>query len=266
MGGPMVQDPAAFVSTDYHRAVTAALFASCGALVARGIAGVMMMTEDGLGGGVVGVGAGGDPLAYGSLVGAAALAYWLSDLGTGVFHWSVDNYGGPETPVMGGIINAFQGHHKYPWTITKRQFANNIHTTCPATMCVTVPLLLLPGVSPAGCVFFGVFSSLVVLSQQFHAWSHMKKSELPAAVLAAQDAGLLVSRKGHGQHHRAPFEGNYCIVSGWWNPLLDGSGFFKKMERLVFDATGVAPRCWSDNDDFDVQEEAPEGWGNDVIR
>jgi hypothetical protein len=51
-------------------------------------------------------------------------------------------------------------------------------------------------------VFFGVFSSLVVLSQQFHAWSHMKKSELPAAVLAAQDAGLLVSRKGHGQHHR----------------------------------------------------------------
>jgi hypothetical protein len=28
---------------------------------------------------------------------------------------------------------------------------------------------------------------------------------------------------------------------------------------------GVAPRCWSDNDDFDVQEEAPEGWGNDVI-
>ena len=59
-----------------------------------------------------------------------------------MFHWSVDNYGSKATPVMGGIIDAFQGHHKYPWTITKRQFANNIHTTCPATMCVTVPLLL----------------------------------------------------------------------------------------------------------------------------
>ena len=36
-----------------------------------------------------------------------------------------------------------------------------------------------------------------------------------------QDAGVLVSRRAHGAHHRAPFEGNYCIVSGIWNPVLD---------------------------------------------
>ena len=34
-----------------------------------------------------------------------------------------------------------------------------------------------------------------VLSQQFHAWSHGKKSELPEAVLALQDSGVLISRK-----------------------------------------------------------------------
>ena len=52
---------------------------------------------------------------------------------------------------------------------------------------------------------------------------------LPAAALhklvtvwcLVQDAGVLVSRKAHGAHHRAPFEGNYCIVSGIWNPILD---------------------------------------------
>ena len=32
---------------------------------------------------------------------------------------------------------------------------------------------------------------------------------------------MLVSRRAHGAHHRAPFEGNYCIVSGIWNPILD---------------------------------------------
>ena len=32
---------------------------------------------------------------------------------------------------------------------------------------------------------------------------------------------MLVSRRAHGAHHRAPFEGNYCIVSGIWNPVLD---------------------------------------------
>ena len=257
MGGEMIMDPAEFVSTDFQRAVTTALFASCGALVMRGAAGVEM---------AAGPDAHADPLAWGSLVGAAALAYWLADLGTGVFHWSVDNYGSKKTPVMGGIIDAFQGHHKYPWTITKRQFANNIHTTCPATMCVTVPLLLLPGMSPTSCVFFGIFSGLVVFSQQTHAWSHMKKSELPPAVIAAQDAGVILSRKSHGQHHRAPFGCNYCIVSGWWNPMLDDSGFFTKLEKVVYTATGVAPRCWAPpRDDFVIQEEAPEGWGNDII-
>ena len=63
-----------------------------------------------------------------------------------------------------------------------------------------------------------------------------------------QEAGLLISRKAHGAHHKAPFEGNYCIVSGLWNGLLDqqGSdqGFFRKLERLVAAKTGVEPRCW----------------------
>ena len=233
MGGTMIQDPAAFVSTDFQRAVTTGLFASCAALVARGGVGIEL------------AGDGGDPAAWASLVGSGLLAYWLSDLGTGVFHWSVDNYGSKATPVMGGIIDAFQGHHKYPWTITKRQFANNIHTTCPATMCVTVPLLLTPGLAPDTCAFMGVFCSMIVLSQQFHAWSHMKKSQLPEIVVKLQDLGVLISRKGHGAHHRPPFEGNYCIVSGWWNPIMDDNKVFNKMEKVVYEATGVAPRSWS---------------------
>jgi ubiquitin-conjugating enzyme E2 variant len=113
--------------------------------------------------------------------------------------------------------------------------------------------------------FMGTFCALIVLSQQFHAWSHMKKSQLPELVVKAQEAGLILSRKAHGAHHRPPFRGNYCIVSGWWNELLDGSGFFLRMERSVFAATGVAPRCWSDDHDFAVQEEAPEGWGEGIL-
>lgn len=37
-----------------------------------------------------------------------------------------------------------------------------------------------------------------------------------------QDAGLLISRRDHGAHHKAPFNCKYSIVSGWSNPLLDG--------------------------------------------
>ncbi len=251
MGGAQIMDPLAFVSTDEQRLLTAGLFTSCAALVLRGCVEVEMD--------------GSDPVEWATLVASMAGAYWLSDAGTGIFHWSVDNYGSKHTPVMGSIIDAFQGHHKYPWTITKRQFANNIHVTCPATMCVTVPLLLTPGLDQNVSASMGVFCSMIVLSQQFHAWSHIKKSQLPELVCKAQDVGLLLSRKSHGAHHRPPFKGNYCIVSGWWNEILDGSGFFMKMEKTIYNVTGVAPRCWSDNDDFDVQEEAPEGWGEGIL-
>ena len=59
---------------------------------------------------------------------------------------------------------------------------------------------------------------------------------------------MLVSRRVHGTHHRAPFEGNYCIVSGVWNGALDAggsdAGFFRRLECLVAALTGVEPRCW----------------------
>lgn len=59
---------------------------------------------------------------------ALVLSSWLfADLGSGVLHWSVDNYGNGKTPIMGGIIAAFQGHHAAPWTITERGFCNNVY-------------------------------------------------------------------------------------------------------------------------------------------
>ena len=33
----------------------------------------------------------------------------LGDLATGIFHWSVDNYGSIKTPIFGSVCAAFQG-------------------------------------------------------------------------------------------------------------------------------------------------------------
>ena len=62
---------------------------------------------------------------------AVIVSSWVAaDFGSGVFHWSVDNYGNGRTPVMGNIIAAFQGHHSAPWTITYRGFCNNVWKLC----------------------------------------------------------------------------------------------------------------------------------------
>ena len=59
------------------------------------------------------------------------LCLCAADFLTGVYHWSVDNYGSGETPVVGSQIAAFQGHHQKPWTITEREFCNNVHKVPP---------------------------------------------------------------------------------------------------------------------------------------
>ncbi|KAF3795363.1 Fatty acid desaturase 4 [Nymphaea thermarum] len=176
---------------------------------------------------------------------AGGLGYLAADLGSGVYHWAIDNYGDAGTPFFGPQIEAFQGHHRWPWTITRREFANNLQALARATAFLLLPVDLLPG-EPGLHAFAGTFLGCLMFSQQFHAWSHGTKSRLPPAVVALQDAGLLVPRAMHMAHHRPPYNNNYCIVSGVWNRLLDEANVFEALEMLVFFRFGVRPRCWSE--------------------
>ncbi|KAH6786403.1 fatty acid desaturase A [Perilla frutescens var. hirtella] len=176
---------------------------------------------------------------------AGLIGYVLADLGSGVYHWGIDNYGGADTPVFGSQIDGFQGHHKWPWTITRRQFANNLHALARATTFVVAPINLVCDDATA-LGFVAACSGFIMFSQQFHAWAHTTKSRLPAVVAALQDGGVLVSRSQHAAHHRPPYNNNYCIVSGVWNEILDGCKFFEALEMVIFFKLGVRPRSWTE--------------------
>lgn len=229
-----------FESTPTHRAIVGGTSALLAALFAAGVSDVHSGVDAAI------------------TVAAVAAGYVAADFGTAVYHWSVDNYGDANTPIVGGQIAAFQGHHVRPWTITERAFANNVHKVfAPAAPVAGLGLVLAPFTPGWADVFGATVVALACLSQQFHAWAHSRPSTLPGWVKAAQDAGLLVSRAAHGAHHRAPFDGNYAIVSGMWNPVLDAGGddaFFRRLERVVLALTGVEPRCWHDPDTYDFFE------------
>lgn len=175
------------------------------------------------------------------------VASWIAaDFGSGVFHWSVDNYGNGRTPIMGNIIAAFQGHHSAPWTITYRGFCNNVWKLCIPFGVPTVGAIsyLAGPENPMVSLFFAVFCSIEILSQELHKWSHMTKGEVPGIVNTLQDLGISIGRVSHAQHHIAPYEGNYCIVSGLCNDVLDEKGFFRWMEHRVYELTGVESNAW----------------------
>lgn len=173
----------------------------------------------------------------------------LADFGSGVLHWSVDNYGNGRTPIMGSIIAAFQGHHAAPWTITERGFCNNVYKLCTPFGIPTVLLIhLISG--PATTIFFTLFCAVEILSQEFHKWSHTTKAEVPSWVNALQNLGITIPRTQHAQHHMAPYDGNYCIISGVCNEALDKSGFFRRLEHLVYKINGIESNAWKLDEDL----------------
>ena len=72
----------------------------------------------------------------------------------------------------------------------------------------------------------------------------MTKGECPSWVNMLQESGLTIDRKPHAQHHLAPYEGNYCIISGICNEWLDNTGFFRRLEHIVYKWNGVESNAW----------------------
>ena len=89
----------------------------------------------------------------------------------------------------------------------------------------------------------------------FGFYSYFIKKSL---VIALQDMGLLLSCQ-YADHHKPPFNNNYCIVSGLWNKFLDKQHVFKALETTLFFKLGVRPRSWSEpNSDWTKETKAPK--------
>ena len=87
--------------------------------------------------------------------------------------------------------------------------------------------------------------SFINMSQELHKWSHSSPAECHPIINALQAANIIIGRKAHLAHHRPPFDGNYCIVSGHCNPYLDQKGFFRWLEEVVYAINGAEARCWN---------------------
>ena len=175
---------------------------------------------------------------------AVAAGFLGAELFSGVFHWATDNYGSLETPVFGPACAAFQGHHGAPWTITHRSTMNNVHKIAR----MAGPLALLAGVlmKPFAAIATSVLLWGQVCAQEAHRWSHVPPSSQPSFIRRLQACGLLLSSEEHGRHHRSPYAEHYCILFGGLNPLLDRSGIFRWMEKVVYRWNGVEPNSWKD--------------------
>jgi ubiquitin-conjugating enzyme E2 variant len=172
------------------------------------------------------------------LVGAALAGYLLADLLSGVVHFLADNFGSPDTPLLGpGFVLPFRQHHVDPLGITRHGFfaanGNNALVCLP----VLVPVVLaLPVESRAGwAAGVGTFVLLfaVFLTNQTHKWAHMPAHEVPRVVRLLQRLHVILPQPHHDIHHTSPHDTHYCITVGLWNPLLERYRVFERLERFI---------------------------------
>jgi ubiquitin-conjugating enzyme E2 variant len=150
------------------------------------------------------------------------LAYAVADLASGVVHFLLDNFGSPDTPVIGQkFVKPFRDHHVDPMAMTQGDFiavnGDNVFVCLP----VVLPafFFLDTGAHPYAGVFIVGLVGGVIMTNQLHKWAHMPA--VPRLVAAAQRRGFVLSTKHHSIHHSGGYDRNYCITWGRSDAVLN---------------------------------------------
>jgi ubiquitin-conjugating enzyme E2 variant len=153
---------------------------------------------------------------------AVAIGLAVADLFSGIVHFLFDQYGSPQTPVIGRkFVTPFRDHHDDPLAMTRGDFiavnSDNL-LICLPVLGLTLALADLRAHPYVG-LFVLALVAPVAVTNQIHKWAHMKV--VPASVRFAQRHGLILSVDHHDEHHHAPYNRHYCITFGRLDVVLD---------------------------------------------
>jgi ubiquitin-conjugating enzyme E2 variant len=171
-------------------------------------------------------------LALVGIVVAFTVGYAVADFLSGLVHFLFDNFGSPDTPVVGQkFIKPFRDHHDDPTAMTLGDAVAVNADNCFACLPVLIPVFFLLNAHrhPFIGLFLVALLFFTMLTNQLHKWAHM--AQRPAPIDWLQRHRLVLSVGHHQVHHTAPFDTHYCITWGVLNPALERLGFWRLMLR-----------------------------------
>lgn len=171
-------------------------------------------------------------------------AYILADFLVGVLHWIKDTYFSPHTPIIGNIfIWPSRLHHIKPRHIVEQSDIELFKSSALWTLTWMGPLFLYIGIS----VFTASLFFTISINDIVHKYAHLIDSERPAFITFLQKIQIFQSHNQHHLHHINPFEINYCPITPFTNMYLEKINFWRNLENLIENITGIKPRATIDN-------------------
>lgn len=172
------------------------------------------------------------------IIPAIFLSLLTADFLSGLVHWGADTWGSLSTPIIGKtLIRSFREHHIDKKAITKHSF---IETNGHASLAGILFQILALFTSKFIFLYLLLLSIWAPLTNQFHKWAHTDKQSIIIRLL--QKSRLILTKENHSLHHNSPFESNYCITTGWLNPLFTKIRLWKNLEKIITKLTGSIPR------------------------
>jgi len=172
-----------------------------------------------------------------------------ADFFSGILHWTFDTWGSSEIPFWGEyVVKSFREHHTKPHLILKRNWieSNGVPIIVVVLVHVVYSLLFEEWVlsilgSVHTSVFLFCFYLMMSMSNEIHKLCHYPK-ECGYFVETLRLFKIIPSRMDHKKHHTYPFDDNYCLSTGWMNPILRKLNFWRNLERIITRITGLQPR------------------------
>ena len=161
---------------------------------------------------------------------ASAIACLLVvDLLSGLLHWWEDTWtapGGSKLLDRWIVLDNIE-HHRRPGTIRAGDYWG--------TNRVCIVLAVSAGAALALCGVHAWQAYLIVAlasqANQIHLWAH--SANPPRTIAFLQRYGILQSAAHHAEHHKRPYASRFCTYTNYLNPVLDRSGFWRGLERVL---------------------------------
>lgn len=148
------------------------------------------------------------------------IALAIADAITGYIHYIEDEHPQWITRVFGEwgrreVTEPNIAHHKDPYAITRHSYWERNNTSIYAA----IPVFLLAYWLKSDFLF--LLSLIGSQANQIHYYAHLSLRDIPGPILFLQSMGILQSRLHHSAHHAAPYNTRFCVMTPWFNTLLE---------------------------------------------
>lgn len=158
----------------------------------------------------------------------AFICLLIADFLAGLMHWVEDTWLAPGKSALldKWVVLPNIDHHRRPGGIREGSYWVNNQVSIFLALGPAVLLLLL------GVHAWEPYLVLFIASQsnQLHMWAHCANP--PAPIKWLQKSRLLQAAAHHAVHHKRPYGVRYCTTTSLLNPILDGVGFWRQLERV----------------------------------